>query len=101
MSNVGIPLRVIAAYSGHWDLSQMSAYLEVKDEQILGAAATLSMLSPMVRQVGKVLYDDVEKNRTPVRSPVEKCMYDDVETNFLESPQANDPKESNNDGMYM
>ncbi|MEW5858038.1 MAG: site-specific integrase [Cyanobacteriota bacterium] len=59
MSNAGIPLRVIAAYSGHRDLSQLAAYLEVRDEQILGAAATLSMLSPIVGQVGKVQYSDI------------------------------------------
>ncbi|MBD1903688.1 tyrosine-type recombinase/integrase [Trichocoleus sp. DQ-A3] len=59
MSNAGIPLRVIAAYSGHRDLSQLSAYLEVRDEQILGAAATLSMLSPIIGQVGKHDFPDL------------------------------------------
>jgi integrase/recombinase XerD len=34
MSNSGVPLRVIAAVSGHRDLSQLFAYLEVRDEQI-------------------------------------------------------------------
>ncbi|MEP0798368.1 hypothetical protein NDI44_27990 [Trichocoleus sp. DQ-A3] len=63
MSNPGIPLRVIAAYSGHRDLSQLAAYLEVRDEQILGAAATLSMLSPIVGQVGIVLYDDLDNTK--------------------------------------
>ena len=62
MSNSGIPLRVIAAYSGHCDLSQLYAYLEVKDEQVLGAAASLSMLSP-VSQVGKVEDDDFNSPR--------------------------------------
>ena len=62
MSNSGIPLRVIAAYSGHCDLSQLYAYLEVKDEQVLGAAASLSMLSP-VSQVGKVVDDDFNSPR--------------------------------------
>ena len=68
MSNAGIPLRVIAAYLGHRDLSQLSAYLEVRDEQILGAAATLSMLSPIVGEVGKVLYSDSKENilSTPI-----------------------------------
>ena len=69
MSNAGIPLRVIAAYSGHRDLSQLAAYLEVRDEQILGAAATLSMLSPIVGQVGKVRYSDLQENSlsTPIK----------------------------------
>lgn len=59
MSNAGIPLRVIAAYSGHRDLSQLYAYLEVKDEQVLGAAASLSLLSP-VAEAGKVMEDDFD-----------------------------------------
>lgn len=68
MSDSGIPLRVIAAYSGHRDLSQLFAYLEVKDSQILGAAASLSMLSP-IGQVGNVTFydhpsDTVNKHRT-------------------------------------
>ena len=61
MSDSGIPLRVIAAYSGHRDLSQLFAYLEVKDSQILGAAASLSMLSP-IGQVGNVIFDDDASN---------------------------------------
>ncbi|MBD1835105.1 hypothetical protein H6F61_21020 [Cyanobacteria bacterium FACHB-472] len=31
--------------------------------------------------VGKVSYDDVETDRTSVRSPVEKCMYADLKEN--------------------
>jgi integrase/recombinase XerD len=58
MSNAGIPLKVIATYSGHQDLAQLNAYLEVKDEQVLGAAASLSMLSPVMGNVGIVLEDD-------------------------------------------
>ncbi|WP_277876911.1 MULTISPECIES: hypothetical protein [Cyanophyceae] len=27
------------------------------------------------------MYDDIEKDRTPGRSPVEKCMYDDLKEN--------------------
>ncbi|MBD1839516.1 hypothetical protein H6F78_00285 [Coleofasciculus sp. FACHB-64] len=53
---------MITAYSGHEDLSQLSAYLEVRDEQILGAAATVSMLSPIVGKVGKVLYSGLEED---------------------------------------
>ena len=59
MSNAGIPLKVIATYSGHRDLAQLNAYLEVRDEQVLGAAASLSMLSPMMGDVGKVGFDDI------------------------------------------
>src|ERR671932_2120990 len=58
MSNAGIPLKVIATYSGHRDLAQLNAYLEVKDEQVLGAAASLSMLSPVMGNVGNVVKDD-------------------------------------------
>jgi integrase/recombinase XerD len=58
MSNTGIPLKVIATYSGHRDLAQLNAYLEVRDEQVLGAAASLSMLSPMMGDVGIVALDD-------------------------------------------
>jgi integrase/recombinase XerD len=59
MSNAGIPLKVIATYSGHRDLAQLNAYLEVKDEQVLGAAASLSMLSPVMGDVGNVELDDI------------------------------------------
>jgi integrase/recombinase XerD len=48
MSNAGIPLRVIQEISGHRNLEQLQRYLEVTDAQVLGAAAALSMLSPMV-----------------------------------------------------
>ncbi|MBD1890243.1 hypothetical protein [Coleofasciculus sp. FACHB-SPT9] len=37
-------------------------------------------------QVGKRVYDDVETDRTPRRSPVEKCMYDDLEENSSSTP---------------
>ena len=47
MSNAGIPLRVIQEISGHRNLEQLQRYLEVSDDQVLGAAAALSMLSPM------------------------------------------------------
>ncbi|NEO34448.1 MAG: phage integrase family protein [Symploca sp. SIO3C6] len=45
MSDSGIPLRVIAEVSGHRDLRQLQAYLEVREEQVLGAVSSLSMLS--------------------------------------------------------
>ena len=57
MSNAGIPLRVIQELSGHRNLEQLQRYLEVSDEQVLGAAASLAMLSPVV-DVGKLKFDD-------------------------------------------
>lgn len=58
MSNAGIPLRVIQKISGHRDLGQLQEYLEVTDEQVLGAITSLSMLSPLADEVGKYTYDD-------------------------------------------
>ena len=49
MSNAGIPLRVIQEISGHRNLEQLQRYLEVTDAQVLGAAASLAMLSPVGR----------------------------------------------------
>lgn len=66
MSDAGIPLKVISKLSGHHDLAQLSEYLEVRDEQILGAAASLSMLSPVVGNVGIVSFDDIP---TSLQSP--------------------------------
>ena len=53
MSNAGIGLRVIQEISGHKDLSQLQNYLEVAEAQVLGAVASLSMLSPIEYEVGK------------------------------------------------
>lgn len=50
MSNAGIPLRVIQEISGHRNLEQLQKYLEVSDDQVLGAAASLAMLSPVARR---------------------------------------------------
>ena len=47
MSNNGTPLRVIQEVSGHRNLSQLQVYIEVRDEQVLGAVTGLSMLSPV------------------------------------------------------
>ncbi len=68
MSDQNVPIRVIAAYSGHRDLAQLNAYLEVRDEQVLGAAASLSMLSPVVQGVGKVGYGDKIAARSQTES---------------------------------
>lgn len=59
MSSAGIPLRIIQEISGHRNLEQLQAYLEVTDDQVLGAAATLSMLSPVANDVGLYSYDDI------------------------------------------
>jgi len=59
MSNVGIPLRVVQEISGHRNLDQLQRYLEVSDEQVLGAAASLSMLSP-AGEVGIMSYNDID-----------------------------------------
>ena len=61
MSNAGIPLRVIQELSGHRNLEQLQRYLEVSDEQVLGAAAALSMLSP----VGNVVKGQFTDLSTP------------------------------------
>jgi integrase/recombinase XerD len=59
MSNAGVPLRVIQEISGHKSLEQLQRYLEVTDEQVLGAASALSMLSPVEENVGKWVFDDI------------------------------------------
>jgi integrase/recombinase XerD len=51
MSNAGIPLRVIQEISGHRNLEQLQKYLEVKPEQIRGAVAALSMLTPVKKDI--------------------------------------------------
>jgi len=59
MSDAGIPLRIIQEISGHRDLSELQKYLEVRDAQVLGAMAALSMLSPVGEDVRKSLYLDL------------------------------------------
>ena len=59
MSSAGIPLRVIQEISGHRNLEQLQRYLEVTDQQVLGAAASLAMLSPVGGDVGKLKFDDI------------------------------------------
>lgn len=65
MSNAGIGLRIIQEISGHRDLSQLQNYLEVAEAQILGAVASLSVLSPVEYEVGKYPLDDLPKNEKP------------------------------------
>ncbi len=47
MSDNRVPLRVIQEVSGHRNLEQLQTYIEVRDEQVLGAVTGLSMLSPL------------------------------------------------------
>lgn len=61
MSNARVPLRVIQEISGHKSLEQLQRYLEVTDEQVLGAASALSLLSPVAENVGKYRLDDIPK----------------------------------------
>lgn len=60
MSNAGIPLRVIQEISGHRNLDQLQKYLEASDEQVLSAAASLAMLSPVGENVGKYSLNDIK-----------------------------------------
>lgn len=46
MSNAGIPLRIIQEISGHRTLDELYKYLEVKEEQVRGAVASLELLTP-------------------------------------------------------
>jgi len=69
MSNAGIPLRVTQEISGHRNLEQLQKYLEVIDEQVLGAVASLSMLSPVGENVGKYKLDDISINRKQPSKP--------------------------------
>ncbi|HEY9672060.1 MAG TPA: site-specific integrase [Waterburya sp.] len=64
MSDNGTPLRVIQEVSGHRNLEQLQAYIEVRDEQVLGAVTGLSLLSP-VSESGKYYYPGLESHPTP------------------------------------
>ena len=54
MSDNGTPLRVIQEVSGHRNLEQLQAYIEVREEQVLGAVTGLTLLSP-VSDTGKYI----------------------------------------------
>ncbi len=72
MSDNNIPLRVIAEVSGHRDLGQLNAYLEVRDEQVLGAVSSLAMLSPVEREggeVGKMKFPDHQQKGETISPP--------------------------------
>ncbi|BAZ19478.1 integrase/recombinase (plasmid) [Kalymmatonema gypsitolerans NIES-4073] len=47
MHRNNVPLRVIQEISGHRNLEQLQRYLEVEQEQVRGAIAMLSMISPV------------------------------------------------------
>ena len=66
MSNAGIPLRVIQEISGHRTLDELYKYLEVKPEQVKGAIANLSMLTPVEKEVylEKPVYPPVNTSNT-------------------------------------
>jgi integrase/recombinase XerD len=71
MSDNRVPLRVIQEVSGHRNLEQLHAYIEVRDEQVLGAVTGLSMLSP-VTDSGKYsdpgIFDEPQlMSRAPVQ----------------------------------
>jgi integrase/recombinase XerD len=63
MSDAGIPLRVIQEISGHRTLDELMKYLEVRPDQVLGAIASLSMLTPVEDEAdfGKPKYYEVAK----------------------------------------
>jgi integrase/recombinase XerD len=60
MSDANIPFRVIAEVSGHHNLTQLHAYLEVRPEQVKGAIAALASLS----YIGKRTFSDLEADET-------------------------------------
>lgn len=64
MSDNGTPLRVIQEVSGHRNLQQVQAYIEVREEQVLGAVTGLSLLSP-VPDAGKCNFSGAEEHSTP------------------------------------
>lgn len=45
--------RVIQQVSGHRNLQHVQNYIEVREEQVLGAVSALSILSPVEENVGK------------------------------------------------
>jgi integrase/recombinase XerD len=63
MSDNHVPLRVIQEVSGHRNLEQLQTYIEVRDEQVLGAVTGLSMLSP-IQQSEKYRYPGVDNQPT-------------------------------------
>lgn len=80
MSNAEIPLRIIQEISGHRTLDELYKYLEVSPEQVRGAIAALSMLTPLSRSrhtSGNPFFCTKEPKRSRSRS------YDRRLTHFL------------------
>jgi integrase/recombinase XerD len=73
MSSAGIPLRVIQEISGHRTLDELQKYLEVSEEQVRGAVASLTMIShlgkPMYHEVTDISFDIYQQ--TPIFSSTE------------------------------
>lgn len=68
MSNAGIPLRIIQEISGHRTLDELYKYLEVQEDQLIGAVNSLSMLSVGERSSGefeKPMLTEVDLDYTP------------------------------------
>jgi integrase/recombinase XerD len=63
MSDNHVPLRVIQEVSGHRNLEQLQSYIEVRDEQVLGAVTGLSMLSP-IQHSEKYMFPGLEEKPT-------------------------------------
>ena len=76
MSNAGIPLRVIQEISGHRTLDELYKYLEVRPEQVLGAVASLSLLTPLEPPV---------PTQNPAKNHFDKSAYHEVKTPAPES----------------
>ncbi len=71
MSDSNIPFRVIAEISGHHNLTQLHAYLEVKPDQVKGAIASLSSLS----YIGKSGYRDLDPRQPTTRPTTNLSSY--------------------------
>ena len=67
MSDNRVPLGVIQEASGHRHLEQLQAYIEVRNEQVLGAVSGLSMLSPS-SQPEKYRFPGLEQNTANERA---------------------------------
>ena len=66
ISNAAIPLRTIQKISGHRTLDELYKYLEANLEQVHGAVAALSMLTPASQQsayIGKPYLHEAAKEK--------------------------------------
>ena len=73
MSNAGVPLRIIQEISGHRTLDELYKYLEVQPDQVKGAIANLSMLTPI---------EEIEENQPLYFG---KPRFDPVDTHQIDS----------------